>query len=220
MFTEPEAPDGLQWWRIEYDVNASGTRILQTKSSEDEVIRAVELEHNQALLIYASDSAIEHDADPVVPEALREFVRRDDELFNSEISFSAPHQYTTAAYNDIEDIQPRRSIDSTVVNFDDDRPPAYDDEPAMDTFTDEKEPLLSRQFEDQYDQSPPTHEIRLEDDLMGDESYGGLEMAEKNPGALLGDAGIAGNRRTTSDTSMTDVGNSGSEIDETKTKVD
>lgn len=60
MFSDGDAPEGMQWWRIEYDVTFNGPKTLVTRSTEDDVLRAVELEHNQALLVYASDNAINH----------------------------------------------------------------------------------------------------------------------------------------------------------------
>ncbi|KAK5134843.1 hypothetical protein LTR08_006075 [Meristemomyces frigidus] len=81
-------PEGMQWWRIEYDVNASGTaaRVEKQKTPDYDVLRAIELEHKEALLIYASDAVNDisvHNA--ALPPALREFVERDNALFRAEL---------------------------------------------------------------------------------------------------------------------------------------
>jgi hypothetical protein len=82
---DEDAPEGMQWWRIEYDVQVNGAKVIKTKSTQDDVIRAVELEHNQALLVYASDQAISDEHEVELSSALDEFIYHDDEYFNSEL---------------------------------------------------------------------------------------------------------------------------------------
>ncbi|KAK5121913.1 hypothetical protein LTR85_004485 [Meristemomyces frigidus] len=85
--SEDGTPEGMQWWRIEYEVNASGTsaKVTKTKTPDYDVLRAVELEHREALVIYASDAVndICHH-NPVLPPPLQEFVKHDNAFFAAE----------------------------------------------------------------------------------------------------------------------------------------
>lgn len=121
-------PDGMQWWRIEYVVNGTQPRISKAKVEGDIVIQAVEVEHTSALLVYASDRAVDDSHyDPTLPPALQEFVQEDDYYFNVELHDAArsapPPAYDYAHENDIPrpSIEPgarRPSIDSTVAELD------------------------------------------------------------------------------------------------------
>ena len=89
MVDDEDVPEGMQWWRIEYDIQVSGAKVMKTvcvknlswlhdandrrwqKSTQDDVIRAAELEHNQALLVYASDGAISTHSQAGLPAALK-----------------------------------------------------------------------------------------------------------------------------------------------------
>ena len=116
-------PDGMQWWRIEYAVNGTQPRISKAKVEGDIVIQAVEVEHNAALLVYASDRAADYTHyDPTLPPALQQFVEDDDFHFNVELHDHArsrpPPAYDYAHDSDIPrpSIEPgdrRASMDST-----------------------------------------------------------------------------------------------------------
>jgi hypothetical protein len=121
-------PDGMQWWRIEYAVNGSHPRISKAKVEGDIVIQAVEVEHSSALLVYASDRAVDFSAyDPTLPLALQQFVEDDDFHFNVELHDSTrsnpPPAYDYAHDGDIprQSIEPggsrRDSIDSTIAEI-------------------------------------------------------------------------------------------------------
>lgn len=135
---DEDTPEGMQWWRIEYDDN--GTKISKTPAAQDDVIRAVELEHKEALVVYASDSAIAAQPDSDLPDALRDFIKKDDELFNLELQISTQNSAHNVNISHLEHHGRRGSTDSTMVNLDhnDSDPPPYDD------------------------QDPPAHEITLD----------------------------------------------------------
>ena len=202
MFTDSDAPPGMQWWRIEYVVNATNSRILKTRSTTDDVLRAVELEHTQALLVYASERAITFETNPDLPRGLKRFVELDNEQFATEIldhQDFQPRGWTTQPPS-----SRRQSIDSTTVNIDDgamhdDLPPAYDFGEHARGWEDEKAPLVDPTqmsgVESGYD-SPPAHEIRLDDE---DEGH---EMIETGSGMF--NPSQEDKRR--SDSTMMDVG--------------
>ena len=169
IYTDNDAPSGMQWWRIEYDVNANNARILQTSSTTDDVLRAVELEHTQALLVYASDRAITFESNAELSRNLRQFIELDNEQFAEEL---LDHQgFGQSGWNTQPPSSRRQSMDSTTVNVDDrmhdDLPPAYDAANHPHTYVDEKtstiDPTQMSGVEAGYD-SPPAHEIRLDDD--------------------------------------------------------
>ncbi|GAB7347929.1 hypothetical protein MBLNU459_g5443t1 [Dothideomycetes sp. NU459] len=176
MTVDEEAPEGMEWWRIEYDVNVHGSRVLKTRSTQDDVIRAAELEHNQALLVYASERAVSAHNNLELPEPLKEFIRDDDELFWSDLQ-------TTGSYGHVgihtppEHDRPRLSIESTTVNLDDDtEPPPYEhDEMPVEIDHGKGRAAATEIYLN--GESPPAHEITL-DDATGEDSEG-LEMVEK-----------------------------------------
>lgn len=120
-------PDGMQWWRIEYAVNGSHPRISKAKVEGDIVIQAVEVEHTSALLVYASDRAVDYsNHDPSLPLALQQFVEEDDFHFNVELHDNArnnpPPAYDYTHDSDIprQSIEPgarRPSMDSTCADI-------------------------------------------------------------------------------------------------------
>ena len=199
---EADAPPGMQWWRIQYDTNASDVQVHKSVSSQDEVLQAVEVEYNQALLVYASNKAVEFiPSSMTLPSALREFVDRDNAHFTQECrdhqgSWEPSYSWNEAqgwgneaqGWNNINTSR-RVSIDSTKVNIDetmgDDEPPPYysfDDDAPLLKVSDEKEPLLEPNQMSQMDQgheSPPAHEIRI-DEVEDDEP----EMVETGHGFL------------------------------------
>ncbi|KAK6434459.1 hypothetical protein LTR95_009360 [Oleoguttula sp. CCFEE 5521] len=82
----------MQWWRIEYTTSGSSPSISKAKWSDYEVLRAAELEHNSALLVYASNQAadIRH-FNPVLPEPLQRFIDEDNEHFKQELRNATSH---------------------------------------------------------------------------------------------------------------------------------
>ncbi|KAL1302537.1 hypothetical protein AAFC00_002920 [Neodothiora populina] len=138
MNIDEDAPPGMQWWRIEYDDD--GNRITKSLATQDDVIRAVELEYKEALIVYASDAAIAPQDDASLPAALRDFIRNDDELFKTELQFAT--QVASNFETSPRDVSTRRaSIDSTTVNWGDEPPPYPDpDPPAHDIMLDGVEP--------------------------------------------------------------------------------
>ncbi|KAF2218290.1 hypothetical protein BDZ85DRAFT_227119, partial [Elsinoe ampelina] len=122
---DPDAPPGWTWWRIQLDITLSTSTIHKTESSTDEVLRAVELEHNAALLVYASDKAVAFPSEPDLPDELRRFIAADNRLFQNELR-NFQHNGARGAVVDqgwgaeyIEGGRERRgSAGSTMVNFD------------------------------------------------------------------------------------------------------
>jgi hypothetical protein len=129
-------PDGMQWWRIEYAVNGSHPRITKSPVEGTMVIQAIEVEHTAALLVYASDRAVDFaNTNPHLPPALQQFVEDDNLLFNIELH-DATRNHPPPAYDggwdDAHDgeiprqsIEPttagrRGSMDSTCANLSDD----------------------------------------------------------------------------------------------------
>lgn len=104
-------PDGMQWWRIEYSAGTTSPHIDKTKVPDYDVLRAVELEHSSALLVYISDHAASVEPNPVLPEALRQFVEDDNRLFENELKESAlskpPPAYEGVAAH-VEEVLPAR----------------------------------------------------------------------------------------------------------------
>ena len=172
LLADPDAPPGWMWWRIEYDPTHAPGRIMTVESTQDDVLRAVELEHSSALLVYASDRIMEHEEDASLPEPLAEFVQNDNKLFQQETEQqwsrdTAPRQGWGDTFGGVSSHSRRSSQGSTMVNYDladhiedgtmDDAPPysfedpyqgqgsGYPDASAWDRLT------------------PEAHEIHLED---------------------------------------------------------
>ncbi|KAH0363873.1 hypothetical protein KCU65_g7164, partial [Aureobasidium melanogenum] len=178
MVDDEDAPEGMQWWRIEYDVQVHGAKVIKTKSTQDDVIRAVELEHNQALLVYASDYAISDEHEIELTSGLDEFIHYDDENFNSELETSGfGHVNVYPAYEGVQ--QRRDSGDSTAVNFDE-GPPGYEP-PPYDANVEYGRIQGSKDVPMYEGHSPPIHEIRLEQEEVQQEAenISGVEMVEK-----------------------------------------
>lgn len=196
---DDEAPEGMEWWRIEYDVNVHGSKVMKTKSTQDDVIRAAELEHNQALLVYASDRALSHDNDLELPEPLKEFIREDDEHFWADLQSAGSYGQIGGLHTPPEHDQPRLSIESTTVNFDDDdaEPPPYDGL-SMDISHSKGRAMATETYLD--GESPPAHEITLDDAELEDGE--GLEMVEKSRGPFLSPSRI--HHSSTNDLTMAD----------------
>ena len=118
------------------------------------------------------------------------FVQQDDENFGPELQ--------TDDYGSVNVFPPyvsqqrRASGDSTVANFPNDEPPPYDGD-VID-FSDRKDALMGGE-------SPPAHEIKLDDGHQGDEA--GVEMVEKAHAPLYNPAD--GLSRIDSDDMMVDM---------------
>ncbi|KAG9973707.1 hypothetical protein KCU98_g12463, partial [Aureobasidium melanogenum] len=219
MVDDEDAPEGMQWWRIEYDVQVHGAKVIKTKSTQDDVVRAVELEHNQALLVYASDYAISDEHEVELTSALDEFIHYDDENFNSELETSGfGHVNVYPAYEGVQ--QRRDSGDSTAVNFDE-GPPGYELPPYDPNVEYGRIPINVQGSKDvaMYEgHSPPIHEIRLEQEEVQQEAddISGVEMVEKVHAApSLYRFGNDGSKitETVSDDAMTGMKGSDGEAD-------
>lgn len=182
---DPDAPPGWMWWRLEFDSTHSPGRIMKTESTQDDVLRAVELEHSSALLVYASDEAMDFGSGQQLPEPLATFVKTDNRLFRQELMQSGgdagvqtmtpghgPVRSTNAAWSNRDR---RGSQGSTTVNFDsnedsghgivesqemDEAPPYYDDA-AHYGYEGDKTNSMGGQTWSRL--SPEVHEIHLED---------------------------------------------------------
>ncbi|PPJ54634.1 hypothetical protein CBER1_06157 [Cercospora berteroae] len=85
---ETTTPPGYQWWRIDYEITGQNAKLTRTKADDFDVIRAVELEHNSALLVYASDDAVDDIDISDLPPPLLEFIRQDNEQLTADIEAS------------------------------------------------------------------------------------------------------------------------------------
>ncbi|KAK5019042.1 hypothetical protein LTR16_001131 [Cryomyces antarcticus] len=108
-----KTPEGMQWWRISYETTATGARIDIQRTSQEDVLRAAELEYNEALLVYARDSALiaQRPESKHVPEALVDFVTRDNEAFRRELDAAEAQRMSER-----EKDNPRASMESNYSN--------------------------------------------------------------------------------------------------------
>ena len=225
MLDDDNTPDGMQWWRVEYEVNASGSgaKVTKTKTADYDVLRAVELEHSSALLVYASDRVndilLEN---PTLPPALQEFVDRDNDLFAAELQ---AERNKPPAYN-LTDV-PRESIERT--SMDSTRvegggsdiggvpsPPGYDDVEFMDHpgFGLGPTPIKQGYREDDRGEElddGPVHEIKLDDEVELEDEGLGTEMVERVheplvPGISAGGGDTAMNEDVRMESQGTGVG--------------
>ena len=199
LLDDDTTPAGMRWWRIEYEISNTGleAKITKTKTADYDVIRAVELEHSSALLVYASDRAIVPipDADSL-PPALQAFVDRDNALFAQELyaERNKPPAYdlTDVPRESIEaPYEGRGSMDSTRVEGADDSDreldpglPAYG---VGDDFMGHPEFGLGPDIKQGYaidgEEDAPVREIMLDDPKVPDEDLidaedEGVEMVE------------------------------------------
>lgn len=113
-------PAGMQWWRIAYESNGSSARIFRTKAADYDVLRAAELEHNSALLVYASDRAVDLPANFVsdLPEPLQQFITRDNEQFHSDLAAAQRDlpfiDFNSQIRDSIEPVDGRRGSNSSM----------------------------------------------------------------------------------------------------------
>ncbi len=110
MEDEEEPHEIWQWWRAAWgeapsvqpgapiahiedlqDATDSSVPWSVRKVSSKEVLEAVENEHDTAILVYASETAIQFDPAPL-PAALREFVEQDNRAFEDENSLQYVQQ--------------------------------------------------------------------------------------------------------------------------------
>ncbi|KAK5116796.1 hypothetical protein LTR62_007470 [Meristemomyces frigidus] len=180
-------PEGMQWWRIAYEPNTTGTgsQIRMDKMPAYDVTRAAELEHTSALLVYANDAANDiEQTNPSLPQPLVNFVERDNALFAASLQ-EATLRNAPPAYN-MEDIRP--SIERSLSPTDSTRAEGgvSDDEEGL--------PGYGQQGYDQhpafglgpaghggvgYEEDPPVHEIFPEAVGSGGEEVAmGVEVRE------------------------------------------
>lgn len=210
-------PEGMQWWRMEYEVLTSRARISKTKTPDYDVLRAAELEHREALLVYASDRVNDvalHD--PSLPPPLQQFIDDDNQLFKAELQAAAENSQPPAYSfgGDSADV-PRQSIerkgsmDSTRAEGGEDAandhmsPPDYGQEEFMGHPGFGLGPIKQGQYDADSaprDEDAPVHEIRLSP--QAEEGQGEhVEMAEKAGHATL----IPGLGEKGGDGAMTDM---------------
>ncbi|KAF2170812.1 hypothetical protein M409DRAFT_63869 [Zasmidium cellare ATCC 36951] len=110
---EDTTPPGHQWWRVAYESSGSSASSIRTRAGDFDVLRAVELEHSSALLVYGNDEACDREDyyKPTVPDALKEFVERDNIQFQQELQDAELPSYNIIS-NDVGEI-PRKSIERT-----------------------------------------------------------------------------------------------------------
>lgn len=191
-FDDEDAPEGWMWWRLEYDTSSAMPRILKTESTQDDVLRAAELEHTSALLVYASDDAM---STPEIPselsQPLKEFIKNDNNLFQQDLlnQETPPTSYNWANNNNnsnndgwIDVYSPRsakrrESNGSTFVNHEDvldQDPPPYDFG-ANGSYTWNDQVALGASDQDHFIHSshnnggwnsPEAHEIRLDEEII------------------------------------------------------
>ncbi|APA07778.1 hypothetical protein sscle_03g025480 [Sclerotinia sclerotiorum 1980 UF-70] len=77
-------PSDGQWWKIDYS-SSSPPQITVERTISEKVVEAVKAEIDTAILVYASDEAMEMTAG-VTPHPLQAFVRADNIAFREELS--------------------------------------------------------------------------------------------------------------------------------------
>jgi hypothetical protein len=149
---ETTTPAGMQWWGIRYKVPSNGRpEIDRYKAQDYDVLPAVDKEHHEALLIYASDAVNDIALlNPQLPDALSEFIKVDNSHFEKELKEAAsrrdPPPYSGLTDEDvppgtaIKSIERKASSDSMDVQRGDDdddvmpglTAPSYEDEGFQD----------------------------------------------------------------------------------------
>ncbi|KAK5166286.1 uncharacterized protein LTR77_008547 [Saxophila tyrrhenica] len=197
LIEDEHTPAGWRWWRVEYKADGSSDSsptVTKTLASDFDVLRAVELEHSSALLVYASDAAMnDRQTEHGLPEALRKFIANDNALFDAELqrakdggggndtsNYGVTHiDLTDAPRQSIE----RSSMDSTRVEgsfngSDRGDPPDYYKGPPDFGLG----PNLDKRGDAMEEDEAPVVEIRLDDEGEGQ----GSEMVERGNGGLMG----------------------------------
>lgn len=119
--TDEETPEGMQWWRIQYDYHNGDATFHVSEADQATVLQApLDEEHSRVLLVYASDKALDYPQSAALSEPLQKFVESDNAAFATELANDSPHGIT---------VERRVSIDSTANNYGDGEPPAYDFQP-------------------------------------------------------------------------------------------
>jgi hypothetical protein len=201
MDVDDDTPDGCKWWRIQYEAyaNGRGANITKVESPGYDVLRAAELEHTSALLVYAKDSSDYEGLDSSLPRPLQDFIERDNAHFRAEIEEAKnnrpPPSYNATSFDimDEDEVRPsieqRTSMDSTraegnVSDADDDiggDPPGYD----QDGFEGHAEfglgPNMKQNYREQDDGS--VHEIKLDEEEEGEDRE--MEMMEREHPSLI-----------------------------------
>ncbi|KAI7183726.1 hypothetical protein KC316_g7965 [Hortaea werneckii] len=199
-------PEGMQWWRLEYEVTGTGANITKTKTPDYDVLRAAELEHREVLLVYASDQINDISLhDPTLPPQLQQFVDDDNKLFKAELQAAAENAQPPAYSIDADDamadvpresIERKGSMDSMRAEGgdDDDRDrrmslPSYGEERFFENSAyglgpmEQQQQQQQQQRQEEMEDAGPVHEIRLDDDGSDGKEGGGhvehVEMTEK-----------------------------------------
>ncbi|KAI7161395.1 hypothetical protein KC349_g2771 [Hortaea werneckii] len=198
-------PEGMQWWRLEYEVTGTGANITKTKTPDYDVLRAAELEHREVLLVYASDQINDISLhDPTLPPPLQQFVDDDNKLFKAELQAAAENAQPPAYSIDADDamadvpresIERKGSMDSMRAegggDDDDERDrrmslPGYGEERFFENSAYGLGPMKQQQQQqrqEEMEDAGPVHEIRLDDDGSDGKEGGGhvehVEMTEK-----------------------------------------
>ncbi|KAI7533226.1 hypothetical protein KC331_g13172, partial [Hortaea werneckii] len=197
-------PEGMQWWRLEYEVTGTGANITKTKTPDYDVLRAAELEHREVLLVYASDQINDISLhDPTLPPQLQQFVDDDNKLFKAELQAVAENAQPPAYSIDADDamadvpresIERKGSMDSMRAegggDDDDDQDrrmslPGYGEERFFENSAYGLGPMKQQQQQrqEEMEDAGPVHEIRLDDDGSDGKEGGGhvehVEMTEK-----------------------------------------
>ena len=102
-----------QWWKLDY-ITSSATPVQTKQVTEAEALSAASSDSRKALLIYASDRAMSHQAEPL-PTQLHNFVRADNLTFQAELNAfnaqiisndfdptSSPHKRKASNDSDLE----------------------------------------------------------------------------------------------------------------------
>lgn len=201
---------GMRWWRLEYEVEPSGlgAKVSKVRVGDYDVLRAVELEHEKAMLVYGSlninSAAGDYDEDEdgelaALPTPLQQFVKRDNALFAAECdaerskppAYQASFDFTQGndgdsgigvATDGADDDAKRLSMDSTRAEGGASRAPSPPDYEDVGGFERHHSfglgPDLKGGVAGDVDDAPVA-EIRLD----GDDE--GVEMVEKAHGPLV-----------------------------------
>lgn len=94
-----------QWWRMQYDTEATHPTVMRDRLSLQDVLERATSESASVLLVYANDAATSSDPMPL-PEALEQFVKKDNINFVEELQKNATgwesydNEYNTSAQGD------------------------------------------------------------------------------------------------------------------------
>ncbi|KAF2861909.1 hypothetical protein K470DRAFT_256450 [Piedraia hortae CBS 480.64] len=121
--THDEPASNMQWWRLDFQQRATGASVNKNTVDHDTVLQAIGLEHDEALLVYASDEVASADPKPLSQE-LKDFITADNALFATEMidAETAGHEATTPSPKQMFPGSRRRqnSMDSMIAMNDSD----------------------------------------------------------------------------------------------------